>query len=332
MSDKPFISIIIPTLNEEKYIKSCLYSLFSQTYPVELIEIFIIDGESSDRTVQIVNEIRKDRENLFVLKNKLRIQSAAFNIGVEKAKGDILIRLDAHCTYEANYILNCVMNHIESKYGNVGGRCIVRPGSDTLTGRTIASINTSFFGLGGATFRMGKNKKLVKTVPFGAFRKEVVMMIGGMNELLQRGEDNEYNARIIKAGYNILFDPRIIAYYYSRSTLKLFLKQMYQNGFSIGALAHSSITSLTVRHYIPFLFVLFLVLSSIFSLHFQQIRYILYSTILIYFILNIIFGLRATYKTEIKILPIWVFTVFLAHISYGIGTFNGIIMRGYSRV
>lgn len=327
--EKVFISLIIPALNEEKYLASCLQSVFSQTYPAELIEVFIIDGGSSDSTVEIVKYWQKDHKNVFLLFNNRKIQSAAFNLGVEKAKGDIIVRWDAHCIYDPEYIHYCVLNHMENEYGNVGGSITVLPGSDTLMGRAIACLNTSFFGLGGAAFRLGGKKRLVTTVPFGAFTKEVVLKVGKMNENLPRGEDNEYNSRILRAGYKIILDPRIVSYYYSRGTLRSFLLQMYDNGFSVGVLIRMSLKYVNLRHVVPLFFVLFLCLGTILSFVNPTICIFFLSSVSLYFILDIIFGFMVAVKNEIKIAPHLVHAAFWTHLSYGIGTLSGLIKGRY---
>ena len=329
MKTYPLVSVIIPTLNEAKYIKNCLNFVLAQTYPLVSLEIFVVDGGSTDNTIEIVKEIQRNLPNLYLLNNKKKIQSAAFNLGLDNSKGEIIIRLDAHCTYDSNYILYIVKNHLETEYGNVGGYCFVKPGSDTLMAKAIALINSSIFGLGGASFRVGKAKKLTNSVPFGAFPKKVISVIGKMNEDLPRGEDNEYNSRIRKAGYKILFDPRIVAYYYSRQNLMLFMKQMFDNGFSIGVLINLSLKIINLRHIVPLLFVGFLIFSTYFSFFYSSIRTLLFFVLIIYFLLNLICGVKMVSRNNLKLIPIMIFTIFFVHINYGIGTLYGLTKGRY---
>jgi succinoglycan biosynthesis protein ExoA len=329
MKDNPLITIIIPTLNEEKHLSNCLKSVFSQTYPANLTEVYVIDGGSTDKTVEIIKDYQHHHDNLFLLNNRKRIQAAAFNLGVDRAKGELIIRLDAHCYYDPNYVHYCVLNHLEADYGNVGGCWIVIPGSNTLMGKTIALVNSSPFGLGGATYRVGRIKKLVQTVPFGAFPIKILSIIGRMDENMLRGEDNEYNARIIKAGYKILFDPKIKAHYYSRDNLRTFLKQMYNNGFSIGVLIRNTINSVNLRHIIPLFFTLFITIGLILSFAFPVIRTLFLSTLAIYFLFDIVFGIIATIKKQLIIIPLFVYAVFLVHFFYGLGTIVGLFKGRY---
>jgi glycosyltransferase involved in cell wall biosynthesis len=327
MPERPFVTVIIPTLNEEKYIRLCLSSAYAQSYPGELIEILIVDGCSKDRTIEIVREQQISHSNISILKNKKRIQSSAFNLGVHHSKGSIIIRWDAHCIYDPDYIHYCVLNHCEGTYGNVGGSITVLPGSETLMSKNIALISSSVFGLGGAAFRRTSPKGFVDTVPFGAFRKDIIIEIGPMNDDLHRGEDNEYNSRIRQAGYTILLDPRIKSSYYARKDLKSFLKQMYANGFSVGVLLRLSKSYVGIRHIIPMLFFLFIpvgFLSSLFTIH----ALVFLSAILVlYILLDIFFAVKKCYREDIRIIPLMIYSVFLVHICYGSGTLQG-LLRG----
>jgi len=329
MKSTPFISIIIPSLNEERYLNRCLDSVFEQSYPIDCMEVFVVDGQSTDSTRDIVLNYMEDHPNLHLVDNPQRYQSVAFNIGVEKSAGDVIIRLDAHTDYHSEYIARCVAHLKTGGYGNVGGRWLIKPGSDTTMGKAIALMNSSAFVIGGADFRVGTEKKLVDTVPFGAFPREVLAHIGGMDEDLIRGEDNEYNGRIRSAGFKILFDPEIISYYVSRPDLSSFLSQMYNNGKSIGILLRQSPFSVSLRHLVPLMFFLFLFTGSILSFFFYPARLILFPVLGIYFFANIYFSLKSARQAMLKAFPHMVAATFLTHLMYGVGTVVGIFRGKY---
>lgn len=325
------VSIIIPVLNEEKYIANCLHSVFSQTYYSNIIEIFVIDGGSKDRTIEIVNQLSSIHPNLFLLNNIYKIQSAAFNIGLKKFKGDLLIRMDAHCIYDTQYIHYCVQYHSTSQYGNVGGRCSILPGSDTDMSKIIALVNSSGFGLGYAAFRVGKKMMYTDSVPFGSFNKEVLNRVGKMNESLPRGEDNEYNARIRKNGYVILFDPKIMSYYYAPPDLKSFLRKNYKNGFSIGVLVRVSPKSVSFRHLVPFLYIISLGIGIFLSFFHFVFAFALLLLYVIYFLLALISGITVISRDKIKLIPLYIYVVWLVHFYYGVGTVVGLIKGKFLR-
>ena len=198
---------------------------------------------------------------------KKKIQSVAFNIGFKKSTAPYIIRLDAHAEYDSKYISLCIENlKQDEKRGNVGGRCNILPFNQSLWAQTNAILNHSRFGIGGAAFRVSKEAHNTDSVPFGAFPRKIIEKIGGMREDLPRGEDNEYNSRIRKAGYKIFFDPNIISSYFARPTLGASCKQMYANGNSIGYLYYIDREAIGIRHLVPLLFVvsgLFCIIISV---------------------------------------------------------------------
>ena len=99
MSD--IYSVIIPTLNEEFYIENCIQSL-TKNKLFDLCEILIIDGGSKDKTLDIIKSLQIKYNNIFLLKNKKKINPAALNISKKFAKGKFIIKLDAHAKYFEN--------------------------------------------------------------------------------------------------------------------------------------------------------------------------------------------------------------------------------------
>ena len=322
------VAIIIPTLNEEHFITRCLESVLGQTYPPEKMDIMVVDGNSTDNTCAIVRELGKSHTNIRLFDNPKRYQSIAFNIGVAASDAPYIIRLDAHATYHSQYVKHCVdllANHPE--YGNVGGVWDIQPQNASLIARTNALLNQLKFGIGGAAFRVGATAQAVDTVPFGAFRRQVVEEVGGMREDLARGEDNEYNARIRKAGYTIWLDPAIRSTYYARATWSSSCKQMYSNGISIGNLAYIDRNAIGLRHLVPLAFVLALMLSLITACF---TRYGWYAFGIIagaYTLAAIVADIDACSKHGWEyafILPAMFFSV---HVSYGIGTLIGLVKK-----
>ena len=82
----PFISVILPVRNEEKYIAACVDSIFSQDYPAELMEVIFVDGRSEDRTVAMLREMQKVHPQIVVLDNPNRTVPYAMNIGIRESR------------------------------------------------------------------------------------------------------------------------------------------------------------------------------------------------------------------------------------------------------
>lgn len=271
------IAVIIPTLNEEKFIARCLDSVIGQSYPFEYMDLMVIDGGSTDNTIEIVNDYHTKFPNIRILNNPGKIQSIAFNIGVKNSVAPYIVRLDAHALYKPYYIEGCIKGLIsDSKRGNVGGQWDIRPQNHTLWAMTNALLNYTKFGIGGASYRIGAKAGNVDTVPFGSFPRTLIEQIGGMREDLPRGEDNEFNSRIKKAGYDIYFDPAIECVYFARSTFVASCKQMYANGESIGHLFYIDREALGFRHLVPLIFVVGLISGLVLSLVWQPILYVFF--------------------------------------------------------
>lgn len=320
------VAIIIPALNEEKFIARCLESVIKQTFPVEKMDIMVIDGGSHDRTCEIVNEYHHKFTNIRLLHNPHKIQSAAFNIGVKESSAPYIVRLDAHAFYKPYYIEGCIKGLQEdASRGNVGGQWDIQPQNTSLWATTNAILNYSKFGIGGATYRVGAKAGIVDTVPFGAFPREMIDKIGGMREDLPRGEDNEYNSRIKKAGYQIYFNPLIECIYYARPTFKASCKQMFANGESIGHLFYIDRESIGLRHLIPLLFVIGIIVGGVASLIFKPLLYVFIVGLGLYFFCDLIASMIVGMKHGWKyFFPLFVLFLFV-HLSYGLGTIKGLL-------
>ncbi len=320
------IAIVIPVLNEESFIERCLNSVLNQNFLMDDVEIVIVDGGSSDHTLHIVRGKYGHYDNITMLNNPKKNQAAAFNLGVYHTSAPLIIRMDAHCEYDKEYIA-IIEKYImsDSTIGNVGGKVITLPSVSGLMAATIAILNQSKFGIGGAAFRVSNCAQTVDTVPFGAFPRKVLLKVGLMNEVLFRGEDNDFNRRILKADYKIFFDPAIKCNYFARSTLFSCVKQMFANGESIGLLVRESPDSIALRHIIPSLFVaslfgslLLVVVNALFIYGFLLI-------VGMYLFANVVSSIQEGKKHGIKFVPYLSALFLLSHSSYGIGTIFGLI-------
>lgn len=318
------VAVIIPTLNEEKFIARCLDSVIEQSYPFRDMDVMVVDGGSNDRTREIVEEYGRKYINIRFIHNPGRIQSIAFNIGVVNSDAPYIVRLDAHALYKPYYIEGCIKGlEGDSKRGNVGGQWDIQPQNDSLWAITNAILNYSKFGIGGASYRIGAKAGDVDTVPFGSFPRTMIEKIGGMRDDLPRGEDNEFNSRIKRVGYSIYFDPAIECIYYARPTLKASCRQMYANGESIGHLFYVDRDSIGLRHMIPLIFVIGIIGGTILSLVFFPFVYLLLAGLCLYFLCDFVASLLAAKEHGWKfLLPLFVM-FFCVHFSYGWGTIVG---------
>jgi len=254
--EKVTVSVIVPIRNEERYIAACLQSLLDQTYASEAYEILVVDGRSSDRSLEIVEEFARRHANVRCLDNSAAIAPAAMNIGIRDAAAEFIIRADGHNFYPKDYIANCVKYLQETGADNVGGPLRTVPSDKTFGARMVAAILTNPFGVGDSSFRTSRFEGFVDTVPFGAFRREVFDRVGMFNEKLVRNQDNELNARIRGAGGRIYQTPALTTEYHPIANLAALLKQTYKTSqwhlFSV----KQNASSMSLRHFVPAVFVL----------------------------------------------------------------------------
>ena len=312
------VSVIIPLYNEEKYIKRCVESLVRQSYPAEKMEWILVDGNSSDKTVEII-ERYVDRYPIRLLHNEKRKTPYALNMALEVAKGKYIIRLDAHASFPSDYIEKCVYYLDTTDADNVGG--IAETEANGFIGQAIAQMLSTKFGVGGSDFRTGEGNKYVDTVPFGAFRREVFERVGNFNTALLRSEDNDMNARIRESGGKIWLAEDIRFKYYCRDTVKGILKMGMQNGNALFRTLKINPKAMSIRHFIPFLFLLSLVLMPIVSAFLPVLWWAFAAEMGLYTLLNVYFSF-INKKPLYGLVTIWLYPLF--HVTYGLGSALGL--------
>lgn len=317
------LSVICPIYNEEKYITKCIESILTQDYPKEDMEVLFVDGMSTDRTREIIASYQKQYPFILLLDNKKRIVPPAMNIGIREAKGDIIIRLDAHAIYPTNYFSELVMNLETLSADNVGGVCRTLPVKDTLVCKAIAIALSSSFGMGNSYFRVGTTEiKKVDTVPFGCFHRSLFDKIGFFDEELVRNQDDEFNGRIIKNGGSIYLLPHLVIDYYARDTIQKASKMFYQYGLFKPLVNKKLGSPATIRQFFPMLFVAGSIIGAILSC-FSPILLSVYLSILsLYFLLALFFSIKDGHS--LRMIPTLIWIYFIIHISYGWGYWTGI--------
>lgn len=320
------VSIIIPVYNEEKYIETCLNSILNQSYE-NITEILIFDGMSIDNTRSIINSINDKR--IALIDNKRKIQSAGLNEGIKIAKGDIVVRIDAHAVYDENYVKECVsaLNRLKDEnVVNVGGPTYLVT-SGNYVEDCIVFLHESKFGIGVAKFRQKDYEGYVDTVWNGAFYRWVFDKVGLYNEELKRSEDNDMNNRIVKAGYKIYQNKNVIAYYKPRVSVKKVLNQNLENGKAIGNSLVNNREIIRIRHLVPAAFFASIIFFGVMCNYFYLGKVMEIFVLGSYFLIDLIESLRIGFKNEIKYIPLMFVLFFLLHIYYGVGTFIGFFQQ-----
>jgi len=224
------VSLIMPCYNEADYVSRSLDSIVSNDYPKGNMEVIVYDGGSRDGTLGILEKYQNKHEFIKFKNNPERIQAAALNYGIVDAKGEIIIRADAHCIYEKDYISQIVRLLDETDAVNVGGAQIGI--GDSFFSTTVAMAMSNPFISGNAYYRSGNNApRYVDTVFLGAWRKRDLIKIGGFDESFVINEDYELNYRLREKGGKVLFSPSIKVKYFVRSSFLKLIRQYFRYGY-----------------------------------------------------------------------------------------------------
>lgn len=324
----PFVSVIIPVYNEERFIEPFLTSIYQQDYDRECLEIIVVDGHSSDRTVEI---IREKFSEVQIIDNPRKIVPISMNMGIRSAKGEYIIRLDAHCIYPKDYFSRLI-HYITSlpNADNVGGVCRTLPANDSSEAIAIAIALSSKFGMGNSEFRVGADKIIeVDTVPFGCYRREVFDKIGYYDEELIRNQDNELNSRLKQNGGKIYLIPDLVIDYFARDSVKKCGKMFYQYGLFNPLVDKKLGNVTTLRRLIPLGFVLYLTVFVILSCITPAFTLYYALPLLLYLFLDLIFSLQHIRRPEVSL---WLLIIYpMIHVSYGIGYLDGISRLVFKR-
>ncbi len=318
----PFISIIIPTRNEERYIRRCLESLTRQTYPNERFEVLVIDGMSKDRTLEVVRSF-KGRMNLRVLKNEKIKHVHAFNLGIRESRGDYFIILSGHSFVEKDFIEKEVETLLKAREKNprvvaVGGRVEAIHGG--LISKIVASMMLSPFS-GGSSFWRSTNPHFAKTVPYALYDKAIVEEVGHFDEDMIKGNDLELSLRLVKKGFKLYYNPEILSYYYTRNSFSKFVSQTLDNGAARGLCVRKGYFH--PAWFVPSLFVSYQALIPAILVRGLDIALLI--PLLVYWAVNFLMSLWL-YKKVGKLALILPAMFWLMHNLIGIGFLKGLIL------
>ena len=226
-SPKREISVILPVLNEEKYLEDSVNSILSQSF-IGAIEVILAVGPSQDDTMKIAKAIQARDSRVVVVENPTGRTAAGLNLAIASARYSIIVRVDGHSQIPIDYCETAFQILNETGAVNVGG--IMAAEGVSLFERAVARAMRSPLGVGAARFHTGGSAGESDTVYLGCFRKEALLAVGGFDERFTRAQDWELNFRLRQSGGVIYFDPRLKVTYRPRSTIKALAKQYFEYG------------------------------------------------------------------------------------------------------
>jgi len=323
----PRISVVIATYNEQRRIAECIRSVLDGSLGTDEVEVVVADGGSTDRTREVVSEIAAEHPNIRLIDNPGQTAPTGFNCAIRASRGDTICVLGAHSCLDPDYLARSVEKLESSDFDVVGGPMVTEGSVETSEARLVQAILSSRFGVG-RSFRTQAVEGPVDTVSFGVYRRSVFERIGLYDERLARNQDSELNSRVRAAGGQVWMIPSIWSHYFSRSTLGKMFSQNYHNGL-YGILSwRINPASFTLRHAIPFAFVLFLLIGGVLAALNWHLRVAFIAVLGLYVLGAIAASVQVgvQQKTAVAVLLPILFPAL--HVAYGLGTLVGVFRFG----
>jgi len=324
------VSVIVPCYNEQATICQLLDAIYNQTYPLDEVEVVIADGLSSDHTRAEINnfQLSHPKLDIRIIDNIRRIIPSGLNRAIEAAKGKYILRLDAHSIPNRDYIQKCVKGLEEGSGDNIGGIWKIQSGASTWIAKAIALAASHPLAAGDARYRIGGAAQEVDTVPFGAFRKELITRIGKFDETLLTNEDYEFNVRLKQSGGRIWMDPSIYSIYYARSTLRALSKQYWRYGYWKAQMLRKYPKTLRWRQILPPMYVLALIGLGFLALGWNLARWLLAIIVILYTIVIFVIGIQMSLKHKSSSLAIGIpLATATIHLSWGAAFLWGLLIK-----
>ena len=244
----PRVSIVVPMRNEMAWIDRCLGAILAQDYPRDRMELVVVDGMSDDGSYEHLSRLAASEPRLRVLRNPRKIVPSSLNLAIREARGDVIVRVDAHTEIAPDYVRVGAEVLARTGADNVGGPMVKIGGG--LVGDAIAGAMSSRFGIG-SYFQFGTAEREADTVYMGMWPRQVFEKVGLFDEELVRNQDDELSYRIRKAGGRIIVSPAMRSRYQNRQSWRKLVRQFYEYGLWKTRVLQKHPRQMSVRHYVP---------------------------------------------------------------------------------
>jgi succinoglycan biosynthesis protein ExoA len=319
----PIVSVILPCRNEAGYIEDCLQSILEQKLPDNELEILVADGVSTDGTREYLQRLSAQDPRVRFLNNPGRIVSTGLNAALREARGEVIIRMDAHTFYAPDYIKECLAVLRETGADNVGGP--MRTTATSYKERAIRAVFHSPFAVGGALSHNTEYEGCVDTVIYGCWKKSTFERVGNYDEELVRNQDDEHNLRIVRNGGKVYQSPRIRSFYHVRDSFRTLWKQYMQYGYWKVLVIKKHRLPASIRHVIPAAFMAALSLSLLVGWFWRPALIAAIGLGGLYTLAVVAVSLFTACRTELKLFPVLPIVFGCFHIGYGYGFLRGFL-------
>jgi succinoglycan biosynthesis protein ExoA len=321
VQQRPLISVIVPTLNEERYIGAVLEDMLGQETLDADVEVLVADGGSTDKTREIVERYAA-RGNVRLVENPKRHQVFGFNIAIREARGSIICIVHAHARFSRTYLAACLDARERTGAANVGG--VINHRGEGLVGEAIALAMSSPLGVGDSKYRHAKHEQWCDSVMGTFMERRLFDEIGFYNETNLINEDCEFNYRLRAAGYKVFLSPKIEVTYWVRPSLIALARQYSRYGFYRRWTEVQHPGSVPWRVYAPPALLLGLAGSAVLYLTgYRALAAVLPALYLCFLSIGFFDGMRRSRRIALALLePIAIATM---HLTFGFGWLRGFV-------
>jgi len=324
VSATPYVSIIMPCRNEARCIGAVLEEILQhQEEPQGGFEIIVADGLSSDGTRDRVLALAQCDPRIRLVDNPHRYTPHGLNAALAAARGEIIIRMDAHTAYAPDYLIRCVETLLVRNADNVGGPWVAR--GKGYWSRAIAAAFQSAFAIGGARGHRVGYEGPVDTVYLGCWRKDVFSRFGRFDEELVRNQDDEHNLRITRQGGVVWQSPVIRSWYVPRQSLYALFRQYFQYGYWKVRVIQKHQLPASLRHLVPGAFVSALLACLVAGPFYVPARWVGGVLAAVYLACVLLASVVTGARSEWKLIPALPFVFPAYHLGYGLGFLQGVL-------
>jgi len=320
---RPLVSLLIPCRNEKDHVESCIRALGAQDLLPGSFEVIVADGLSDDGTRDILMRLAEECSWLRVVDNPGRIVSTGLNLAIQKARGEIIVRIDVHTEYARDYVKQCIAVLQETGADNVGGPWVAK--GTGYIGRAIAAAFQSPFAAGGARGHDPHYSGPVDTVYLGCWRRQVFARYGFFDETLVRNQDDEFNLRLSRAGGLVWQSARIKSWYHPRESLGSLFRQYAQYGYWKVRVIQKHRLPASLRHLVPALFVLLMIVLAGAAPFWSPALWVGSALGITYSLGNLIASVETARRAECLLFPVLPIVFACYHLGYGYGFLRGMI-------
>ncbi len=320
------ITVVMPVRNEAAHIEAVLGEVLSQELGALTLEVLVVDGESTDNTVERVKRVATRDSRVRVLNNPKRLSSAARALGVEHSRGTYVAIIDGHCHLPSRTLLADMVDLFE----RTGADCLSRPqplvpSQDGMTARAVAAARTSPFGHSvHSTIYDNSERKVAPTSSGAMYHRRTFEKVGNFDTRFDACEDVEFNYRCEQAGLDCYTSPALAVEYEPRSSFRALYKQMHRYGLGRARLHRKHRSAFQIESLIPLGFVLGIPIAVAMAWFLPSPwRWLGVAPYALYALLSLVASIHTASKRGWALLPLLPVAFFVTHTGLGMGYLKG---------